>query len=280
MHRFYRDRKQDKSGLGFVVAVVVTLAAAFLIGQQLNGGSTELADTGAINPPIGVSTATGDTMGTASGGAMPVEAQPFTVHLLQAGAFATREQADQAVAKLADQDIAAVAVQENNLVKVFLGAYMDPAAAETVKAAYAAKMVELGFGEPYNRSWTVTDTPAVVPVTAGSIEPMQQGAQDMNVYLQQAAAWLERYASGDNSGVEVLQATAQRLSDHAAAVKQYQDQDATVANFMAMVNDTVANSEAISKLSASHSAADYQAAMAGYVTLLQEYKAWTLTPAN
>lgn len=277
MHRFYRDRKQDKPGAGFLVAAAVTLVAALLVGRSLlsSSGKEDLANVAGGTTPAGASASTG-----LSDSLKAVEPKAFTVHLLQVGAYATQEQAQKAVSLLADHEVSAAMAQEGELYKVFAGAYLDANAAETVKTALMPKLEELKMGV-YNRPVSLTDTPSVMPTTAGSamVQPMQQGAQEMNMYLQQAAAWLEGYASGETAGADVLSETAGRLGTQAKSMAQY-EQDSAVGQYLAMVRDAGANSQAITKLSQSRAASDYQAALGGYVTLLQEYKVWTMSPAN
>lgn len=274
MHRFYRDRKnQDKSGLGFVVAVVVTLAAAFLIGNNLMGkDKSQLGGVG-TSPVSAKTTVSGDSAGTT------VQAQPFTVTLLQVGAYSTPEQANKAVQTLSDNGIMAASVQIGQFYKVIVGAYMDDAAVETVKASLQPKLDAMKMGNAFSYKMTISNAPGVLPATAGEVQPVQQGAQDINVYLQQAGNWLASYASGQMDGLDLVQATAAKLTTAAKGMQQYA-QDATAGQLLTMVQDVNANLQALQQLSKSSAHTDYQKAMSGYVTLLQEFKKWTAQPGS
>lgn len=272
MHRFGRsDRKwTDRWGGGFIIAAVLALVGAWWVGTWLGDGAGP--------PPPEMPATTYDDLGPSEAAVEAPQAdlmgypRPLTVYLLQEGAYSTRDRAQRRAADLKTQGIPAQVTEQGGLHKVVIGAYGSAEAAKAAKSQWQAKVAEL-----WPSRLDITSLPPL-PTAPEADAAYEDGLATLNAYLHEAAAFWDGYAVGvPVNNVDTLAAHSNRLSEIAGQLRLHQA-DMAVNHFLALADLAVANSAQMSGLSASASTGnspDYQAAMNGYLSLLESYRAWS-----
>lgn len=303
MHRFGRSSDQrwkDRWGGGFVIITVLALAGAWYLGNYL---SDKWAAGG---PEATMETATHDTLnpagtgnaGPAAGGAMNVGAadlagypKPMTVYYLQAHAFKTREQAASAAKDLNAYGVPAAVSASDGWFKVIIGAYGSKNAAEQAKMSAEANYKGKGKLAVLARSVSVAGQPGLQPANPKALAAYQNGIAALSGYLHAASAWWDAYAAGQPQAADHLTIYTNQLRIAMDQLKDH-EADAAVNRFLSLASQAMANGTQITAAAsamgtapaaaqgagASPARADgsqIQAAMEGYVTLLDDYRNWT-----
>lgn len=303
MHRFGRSADQrwrDRWGGGFVIVAVLALAGAWYLGNWLSdrwNPDTEMAaDTSpsaaeATSPAPGPGAMAGSAApGTADLAAYPKE---LNVYYVQAHALNTAEQAQNEVRNLATQGIPAAVLHDGKFYKVVLGAFGSKEAANQARmnaeTAYKGKARLTAWLPPSVR---INAQPALRPANARAMPAFERGVAALNGYLHAAAAWWDAHATGQQPAADNLSIYTGHLRSALNQLKGY-EADAAVNQLIALANKALANGEQITTAAAGPATAPaaaqnpgapmaaragnqpLQAAMEGYVSLLDSYRNWT-----
>ncbi len=300
MHRFGRSSDQrwrDRWGGGFVVVTVLALAGAWYLGNYL---SNRLAPDGretmepAVNDPMypvanGENSFGGNvTAGSADLAGFP---KPMTVYYLQAHALASEEKSASAVRDLNTSGLPAVVSHTDGMYRVIIGAYGSKDAATQAKMSAESNYKGKGKLTVYTRPpVTIAAEPSIQPANAKVAPAYHQGVAALSGYLHAVSSWWDATATGHAQVADNLSIYTNQLR---TAIEQLQGQesDAAVNQFINMANKAVANSNLVSALAnnagATPAAAQgngapirpnsdqVQAALEGYVALLDSYRNWT-----
>lgn len=263
MHRFGRPAQQkDRWGGGFVLATILALLAAWIagdyIGKLVNGKNTASTGNNTGNPKAGM-TAT-------------AEPGDFQLRFVKVGVFRSKANINNVVRDMEKAGLTPVvgATPANNMTPVYVGPFMDNDLAETAKAKVQALKKDYETATVMAKS--VKYNPEAVPAATagGQKSDLRKGMDLLNTYLQEVALWMEDPANTDTAA---LAEYGKDLKDVAGVLSD--SKDATAKKITDMASTASANAAAIEAL-AGTSAADpeYQAAMAQYMTLLDQYIAF------
>ncbi|HWI65322.1 MAG TPA: SPOR domain-containing protein [Symbiobacteriaceae bacterium] len=262
MHqRFGRPAQQkikDRWGGGFILATILALLAAYVagdyIGKWINNRGLNTAENG------------GPKQTTSGIAAEPGE---FQLRFVQVGAFRSKSNYMSAVRDMHTAGLSpVVGATKNNITPVYVGPFTTKEAAEDAKAKVQA--LKKDYEKASVREMAVRYNPEAVPAAAtGAKESdLVKGMDLLNVYLQEVAMWIENPMDTAN-----LAASGHSLKDLSAALSD--SKDARVKALAAMAATASENATTIEGL-ANTSADDgeYQAAMAQYMTLVDQYMAF------
>ncbi|HYF91484.1 MAG TPA: SPOR domain-containing protein [Symbiobacteriaceae bacterium] len=264
MHqRFGRPAQQkikDRWGGGFILATILALLAAWFagdsIGKWINGRNA--AETGNPKGTPGI------------GSAVTAEPGDFDLRFIQVGAFRSKANYMNAVNDMNTAGLSpVVGATKNNVTPVYVGPFATKEEAETAKARVQA--LKKDYEKATIREMAVKYNPEAVPAAATGMttSDMRKGMDLLNTYLQEVKMWLE------NPGADTaaLAESGKGLSDLAAALSD--SKDARVKELANMASTASANATTLDALStASPTDGEYQAAMAQYMTLVDQYMAF------
>lgn len=270
MQRFGRaaqHKMKDRWGGGFILATILALLAAWAGGIQL---SNYLSGTNTASVPTPPSV-TQNTDGI--GGVMTVEPHQFDLYFMQVGAFRSQAGAERMARTLGEEALPSMVAPRNEqgLYRVFAGVYTSPEVAEEAKEDLLATGVE----GVYPVTIHVDHNPGAVPASTGSNADvdMKKGLALLNTYLWEVAYWLENRAVDmptDTSGIAGL---GQQLGDYVTTMGT--ETDSTVKQFVDMAAAANANATEIKAATTATSSSDqFQVAMTGYLTVLDQYRSF------
>lgn len=272
MHRFGRSAQQkmkDRWGGGFILATVLALAVAWYLGDWLN---TKWGDTGDLTG-TGSNTTQSPGNGSMSATQMP---QRFQLHLVQVGAFRSEANAKQVIQKLDAKEHLGMLTERgaDGLYRVYAGLYTNQATADELKA----QLISEGVVPKESRtvSVTVDHNPEAIPVSASltaKSADLKKGLEMLNTYLFEAALVMESRAATSIADTANLAKVGKELSTLAAMLKS--EKDPKVLELAAMASLASTNATAMEAAStASPTADEYQSAMRGYLSLLDQYRSF------
>ena len=263
MHRFGRPAQQrikDRWGGGFILATILALLAAWLAGDMIGkwiNGRNSTADLGNDGNPI-------------PGTATLAEPGEFQLRFVQVGAFRSKSNYMSAVRDMNAAELApVVGATKNNLTPVYVGPFMDKAAAD---AALAKVRSIKGYEKAQLRDINVAYNPDAVPAVAtGEKQSDLKKSMDLlNTYLQEVAVWLESAGAMDTA---MLSDSGKALGDLAASLSE--SRDAKVKVMATMAATASANATTIEGLAnAEPTSAEYQTAVSQYMDLVDQYMAF------
>jgi|GEM_PF-1644588 len=270
MHRFGRSvqrKTNDRWGGVFILAVVLAVVGAWQLGGVL-GNLLGEEKPAAIEPVPGMEDVTSlpesPTMVTRI-------AQTFQVHFVQVGAFRSEGAARQLVQELARQDVVAATTQRNEqgLVKVYVGPFMSGEEAAEVQSI----MAETGVAKnAFTVALDVEYAPDAVMAMTGSVNPdLQTGLDTLNNYLYEAGAWFAKRSAGepaDGGALATLGQEMRRVATKLAAAEE----NPAITRFLGLADVAAVNAADIEvAATASPGSEEFQRAMNGYVSLLEQY---------
>lgn len=277
MHRFGRsDQKwRDRWGGGFLVATILAMAAAWMVGSRLAANFNEEA-AGQPSAAAGDTILGADSAGLGTdtfSGTLASHPMPFSVYFLQAGAFKNPEGAQRHADALREQGYPVRISSEGAFHKVFIGAYMS-----RDMAARTRDQVLAQHGEEFELFPVRVDVqgePAVAASTAEAQGIYDQGVAALNGYLQAASAWWDSYAAGAPGPTGELAAYAGQVAQAAEQLRS-QGADAATSQFILLADRVTANSAQLSNLALTPNVGgeQYRIAMDSYMALLDDYRAW------
>jgi hypothetical protein len=264
MHRFGRSAQQnmkDRWGGGFILATILALAGAWYLG-------------GYISKQFGPQTASSDvsngSIGSVKAGQEPHE---FQLYFVQVGALRSEAGASKLARTLSQNSLTAMVATKTSkaLHPVVVGPFTSMTAAEDAKAKLTGE-----YQGAFSTTVTVAHNPDAVPAaamttTAGA--DVRKGLDELNMYLYQAAVWMENRSAATPADASNLAALGQQLAERADALKA--EKDAKVVEFVKMINAASAHATQIQAAAAAMSGGDeYQAALNGYMSLLDQYRSF------
>lgn len=278
MQRFRSDsRWKDRWGGGFVIVTVLALAGAWWLGNWLSDrwAGQEPATGGAGAPAgTGAGTATGEAPGTQVQGPVEGNLEPLTVYFLQAHALKSPEAARRAAAQLESGGLPAAVSHVGDWYKVVIGAYGSRDAAMAAKNEAESTYRSGGKLSLYASPVSITLQPAARPQNAAAQAAFDRAVGLLGGYLHEAAAWWDSYATGQSAATDrlvqytsQLQGAVEELRPHAS--------DPAVGSVIAMAQKAVENGGQINSLAQNHGEDQYRAAMAGYLGLVDQFRAWS-----
>lgn len=269
MHRFGRSaqkRMNDRWGGAFILAAVLAVAAAWKVGGWLS--DVFEGDKQATMEPVpgNVGSLTGN-----SGFSLATQPHEFQLHFVQVGAFRSEGAARNLVKALSEANYTAAVAPKNEqgLAKVYVGPYM------TIDAANEAKSRLTGEGlvpSSFNVTMTVDYKPeAVMAMTGSPDSELQKGLDTLNAYLYEAGNWFASRSSGQATDGTTLAALGQEINQYLTGMAPA-DGNPAVSQFMEMATAATENMAAIEMAATAMPGSDeFQAAMNGYVSLLNTY---------
>ncbi|BDG61513.1 SPOR domain-containing protein [Caldinitratiruptor microaerophilus] len=276
MQRFGRSdsRWKDRWGGGFVIVTVLALAGAWWLGNWLSDrwASQEPASSG--TNPAG-SPGGGEMAGMPSAQApLDTSRRPLTVYFLQAHALKSPEAARRAAADLEQNGLPAAVSHAGEWYKVVVGAYGSRDGAMAAKAE-----AESAYRGPtklslYANPVSIAAEPAVRPQNAAAQAAFDKGLGLLSGYLHEAAAWWDRYATGQATGADRLTQYTSQLQGVADELRPHTS-DPVVGSLVAMVEKAVQNGGQIGVLAQGGGEDQYRAAMSGYLALVEQFRSWT-----
>lgn len=270
MHRFGRSAQKkmnDRWGGAFILAVVLAVVGAWQLGSYL-GDTMGKGNTAATEPVPGM-----ESVGnpSAPGGQAAVTPHEFQIHFVQVGAFRSEGAARNLAKDLSGAGYTAAITPKSaqGLVKVYAGPYMSPTEAADAKAAMVAEgLVQTSF----NINVTVDYKPEAVMAMAGSANSdLQRGLDAMNSYLYEAGNWFAARSAGQHADGTNLAMLGQEIGQFASTMGKA-DANPTVAQFLTMATAAGENASSIEAAATAMPGSDeFQTAMNGYVSLLEQY---------
>lgn len=266
MHRFGRSAQQKMKdrwgGGGFVLATILALVGAWYLGGYLSTlGETPITD---VSPPGS------DMAGQPLDSGMEAMSEPheFQLHFVQVGAFRSEAGARSVAAKLAGSHYAVAVAPRNQagLHRVLAGPFTSLEAVEQAKQDLAQQL-----GETYAVQMAVAYNPDAIPAIAGSAEDIRKGLDVLNAYLYDVAVWLENRPAGATD-TNTIAGLGAKMSEYAAALQG--QEDATAQEFVKLAEAAQANAMAFETAAADPASKEYQAALDGYVALLERYRSF------
>jgi len=197
--------------------------------------------------------------------------RPFQVHFVQVGAFRSEGAARNLVSELAGQQVVAAMTPRNDmgLVKVYVGPFMSGEEADEVLDV----MRETGVApNAFTVAMDVDYAPEAVMAMTGSANPdLQTGLDALNNYLYEAGAWFAKRAAGEPADGGLLVALGQEMRQAAAKLAAGEESPA-ITKFMGLADMATVNAADIEvAASAAPGSEEFQRAMNGYVSLLEQY---------
>mgnify|MGYP001167358424 CR=1 FL=1 len=270
MHRFGRSvqkKANDRWGGVFILAVVLAVVGAWQLGGVLGNLLGEERQA-ATEPVPGMEEVTNLPKSPA-----PVNLTPktFQVHFVQVGAFRSEGAARSFVQELARQNVVAATTQRNaqGLVKVYVGPFMSGEEATEAQAMLA----EAGTApNSFTVAMEVAYAPDAVMAMTGSVNPdLQMGLDALNNYLYEAGAWFAKRAAGEPADGGVLVTLGEEMRRVATRLAAGEENPA-VTRFLGMADVATVNAADIEvAATAPPGSEEFQRAMTGYVTLLEQY---------
>lgn len=272
MHRLGRTKQRSNEwwgGGGFVLATILAIVGAWYLGQYLTTlGETPVADDVI---PRGSSVV---VQPSSSGSSLETISEPhdFQLHFVQVGAFRSAAGARSLVADLSDTGYLVMVAprNESGLIRVLAGPFTSEQAAEQARQDLSGRL-----GETYAVEIAVVHDPEAIPVIADVGEDVRKGLDLVNAYVYDVAVWLEN-GSDSVSGANTIAGLGDKLSEYVAALKG--QEDAKVREFVKLAEAALANAEAFETAAGDPSSEEYQAALDGYVALLEQYKSFYNIP--
>lgn len=273
MHRFGRSvqkRANDRWGGVFILAVVLAVVGAWQLGGVL-GNLLGEEKTAAIEPVPGLEDVSGISGTSGSSTQVAIVPRPFQVHFVQVGAFRSEGAARNLVSELAGQQVVAAMTPRNDmgLVKVYVGPFMSGEEAGEVLDV----MRETGLSpNAFAVAMDVDYAPEAVMAMTGSVNPdLQTGLDALNNYLYEAGAWFAKRAAGEPADGGILVALGQEMRQAAARLAAGEESPA-ITRFMGLADMATANAADIEvAATAAPGSEEFQRAMNGYVSLLEQY---------
>ncbi|MDB4894903.1 MAG: hypothetical protein JWN15_1165 [Firmicutes bacterium] len=266
MHRFGRSAQQnmkDRWGGGFILATILALAGAWYLG-------------GYISKQFGPQTAASDVsngmsaIGNVKAGQAPHE---FQLYFVQVGALRSEAGASKLARTLSQNSLTAMVATKTSkeLHPVVVGPFTSMTAAEDAKAKLTGE-----YQGAFSTTVTVAHNPDSVPAAAMTTKAgadVRKGLDELNMYLYQAAVWMENRSAATPADASNLAALGQQLAARADALKA--EKDAKVVEFVKMISAASAHATQIQAAAAAMSGGDeYQAALNGYMSLLDQYRSF------
>ncbi len=273
MHRFGRSvqkRATDRWGGVFILAVVLAVVGAWQLGGVLGNLLGEERHA-AMEPVPGAEGGAGLTGTSGAPGQVTIVPRPFQVHFVQVGAFRSEGAARNLVSELAGQKVIAAMTPRNamGLVKVYVGPFMSGEEASEVLDV----MRETGVApNAFTVALDVDYAPEAVMAMAGSANPdLQTGLDALNNYLYEAGAWFAKRAAGEPADGGVLVALGHEMRQAAAQLAGVEENPA-VTKFLGLADMAMVNAADIEVAAgAEPGSEEFQRAMNGYVSLLEQY---------
>lgn len=280
MNRFRSDHRwKDRWGGGFVVLLLLMLGVAYWAGDALFGGQLDGTGTDALTSvPSGT---TGATAGTAAAAAVDLTGypRPLTIFAVQAGAFTTPDKAEQHAQALIDKGYPAAISQSGKYHKVFIGAYRTKEAAQAARS-HAEGTAGLTL---YTAQIDLPSAPnAVLAAKAATASAdFQAAVAALSGYLHETANFWDAKAAGTNGAAastvaEKATGFAQQLTALASKLRT-QAGDPAISQLISIAEKVNAASAQQSTLATMADAGPEQlrTAMQGYLTVVNDYRAWT-----
>jgi len=275
MHRFGRSAQQkmkDRWGGSFILATILALVGAWFAGNWLNDtlkGETTQAPgttTGVLQTP---------TDKTITGVPTPATAGDFKLYFVQVGAFRSETSARSLVQTLSDKGFIAMVAPRNaaGLYKVYGGLYTSSMAASEAKVKL---MADGGVTNAMMVPVSITSNTATIPVTAGTAKgpDLRKGLEAMNTYLYEVAAWVETHVADNTPDTTVITAKGKELGTLATELTKAAAKDVTLKPFADIATRASTNAnEILTAAKSGPGSVDFQTAMNGYLTLLDQYSA-------
>ncbi|WP_374713438.1 SPOR domain-containing protein [Symbiobacterium terraclitae] len=271
MHRFGRSvqrKTNDRWGGVFILAVVLAVVGAWQLGGVL-GNLLGEEKPAAMEPVPGMEDVTSLPEAPVPTTRM---AQTFQVHFVQVGAFRSEGAARQFVQELAKQDLVAATTPRNEqgLVKVYVGPFMTGEEAAEVQSI----MAETGVAKnAFTVAMEVAYAPDAVMAMTGSVNPdLQAGLDTLNNYLFEAGAWFAKRSAGEPADGGALASLGQEMRRLATKLAAAEESPA-ITRFLGLADVASVNAADIEvAATASPGSEEFQRAMNGYVSLLEQYR--------
>jgi hypothetical protein len=271
MHRFGRSvqrKTNDRWGGVFILAVVLAVVGAWQLGGVL-GNLLGEEKPAAMEPVPGMEDVTSLPEAPVPTTRM---AQTFQVHFVQVGAFRSEGAARQFVQELAKQDLVAATTPRNEqgLVKVYVGPFMTGEEAAEVQSI----MAETGVAKnAFTVAMEVAYAPDAVMAMTGSVNPdLQAGLDTLNNYLFEAGAWFAKRSAGEPADGGALASLGQEMRRLATKMAAAEESPA-ITRFLGLADVASVNAADIEvAATASPGSEEFQRAMNGYVSLLEQYR--------
>jgi hypothetical protein len=273
MHRFGRSAQKkmnDRWGGAFILAVVLAVVGAWQLGSYL--GALGNGKKAASEPSPGMGNVAQPN--GAAGSAMAATPHEFQIHFIQVGAFRSEGTARNLAKDLSAAGYAATVTPKDakGLAKVYAGPYMSATEAADAKSRMTAEnLVESSF----NVAMTVEYKPGAVTAMAGSANSdLQRGLDAMNTYLYEAGNWYAARAAGQPADGTFVALLGQEMSRMASTMGKA-DSNPAVAHLLTMATAASENAAAIETAATAKPDSDeFQTAMNGYVSLLNQYRSF------
>lgn len=271
MHRFGRSAQQkmkDRWGGGFILATILALVGAFYVGTWLNNAYNKSSTANPDNSGSYVNLPDGSGTGIAS---VP---ENFDLHLVQVGAFRSKDSAQKLVNSLAAKNYNAMMADRNTqgLYRVYGGLFTDAQAASNAKTMLAT---ETGVTNPWVVKVPVASQIEAIPVTAtqgSKAADLKKGMENMVAYLYEAARWME------NGSVDPATLAARGKDLSKLATEMSKMNNASLTPYAQFAQNAGANAAVIETAAkASMGSSEYHQAMTGYLSLVDEYRALAST---
>lgn len=272
MHRFGRSTQQkmkDRWGGGFILATILALVGAWYLGSYIStrlGGSQSASNVGG-----GIAGIIAGKGGALTAGM--TEPHEFQLHFVQVEALRSEASAGKLARGLSEQSLPAVVAAKTAtaLHPVMVGPFTSMAGAEQAKEKVASE-----HQTAFATTVTVAHNPDAVPAAAMATEAgadIRRGLDVLNVYLYETALWMENRSAAGPADVGNLTALGQQLAQQAEAMKA--ETDANVVEFVKMISFASAHATQVQAAAAAMSGGDeYQAALNGYMELLDQYRSF------
>ncbi len=258
-----RGRLFDRWGGGFILATVLGLAVAYIIGTSLLGDPTtpgeQVQNTGGT---------TGGTVPAAGQTAEPVEpvltVKAYSLYVIQAGLFNRAEGAQKTLQDLQSRGFPA-SVTRAAPFKVMAGAYGSETAARSV----AAEMRKQGLDAFITRLDVAP--PIALPASGG--DQMLHTVSVLTAYMQQVAQWWDSYAAGNPGAVDQLAGEA-RAVETAGSKLQGTAGDAAVGDLVTLTMRAGQSGQDMAALTQGTRLEAARVAMQDFLDLLRDYHEW------
>lgn len=270
MQRFGRSAQQklkDRWGGSFILATVLALLGAWFAGQWLN--KTLTADKGKETPPSVTQT---QNPGTTGSGTTTSALGPgsFNLHLVQVSSVRSEANARRLADKLNMQGYAAIVSprQADGNFKVYAGMALSAQDAEEIKRDVAASGMVEG-------AWTKTvsirynDAIPVMAQAAGKANEMKAGLETLNVYIAEAARWVEN----PTANVSTIVSKGQKLAEIGTALNMLAKDSPAMENWAKIAMTASANATKIQNAAKTAPGSPEQmAAMTEFLALVDQYQ--------
>jgi hypothetical protein len=273
MHRFGRSAQQkmkDRWGGGFILATILALVGAWYLGSYISGkwGGSSTADNVGGGGIAGLIPGKGGTLKAGM-----TEPHQFQLHFVQVEALRSEASAGKLARGLSSMSLPAMVATRTakDLHPVMVGPFTSMAAAEEAKG----KLTGAHQGA-FATTVTVAHNPDAVPAAAMATQAgadIRKGLDVLNTYLYEAAMWMENRSAASPADVGNLTVLGQQMGQQAEAMKS--EKDAKVLEFVKLVSAASAHATQIQAAAAATSGGDeYQAALNGYMALLDQYRSF------